>query len=1261
MSHKPRPSRRENKRNGILFLISGFLWSHGVIANPILDHVASGSVQIQQSANSTTVQQSSQKAIIEWESFNLGANESAHFQQPQGGIALNRINSNQGASEIYGQITATGQIILINQAGIYFGPNSSVNVGSVIASTSNISNDNFLNNNYAFNQPSTYSGSIINDGSIIASQYGLVALLGTAVANNGTIQAELGTVALDAGSKFAISFSGNNLINFTVETAATAGVDNNGHTVNFGVSNTGILSAGKIIVTANTASQVLDHAINMGGVVVATTVVQQGGAIILTSEKGKINAAGEMVAKGNYPGQKGGQIKLFAQNILVSSQAKLNVSGNAGGGSILIGGNLHGAGPDMNALKTTVAAGAIIKADALNVGNGGQIVVWSNNDTQFNGSISSQGGPLGGNGGYVETSGGYLNVTGAQVNTSASHGQMGSWLLDPTTIWIANSSSNAISAGMPASGTGNSSCAGGTCAESTAISNSLLMVSTLTTALDSSNVIVTTSNSNGLGAGNITVVDPLSWDTNNNLTLSAYGNIILNADITNTAGANVTLIADNSGSWNSYAGTGTMGKVCGGGNSLCGGAPSGVVSLSGGSGIVSIYYDPTTFGVPEVAYNDGTTPTAYMLINELGSNFDSATINSLGALSNNSSLWSQNLNFALGADIDGSDTTSWNGNSGFSPIGDNSTPFNGNFDGQSHVISNLYLNTNATYAGLFGLVSGSISNVGLTNINLTADSFSSSYIGGLVGELDGGSLTNVFVTGEINQHGYYGNIYYLGGLVGYMHNGSITNVYNISNINTNSDTYNPYYIGGLVGYMDNVSMTSSHNTGSVNANAYYTLYYAGGLVGHMHNGSSITDSYSTGGINVNSQAQVNIGGLAGEIKHSSIINSYNIGSITTYYSANFTGGLVGYMDSGSNITDSYNAGSMNLSTSNNGNYIGGLVGCIGNASITNSYNTGAITISSSGSTNSNRVGGLVGYMYGTSIINSYNTSSINISSSDYSDNVGGLVGYMEAISSITNAYNTGSIDISNANNNYAGGLVGFMNNASIMDTYNQGDIYVGTNSYVGGLVGKFGTSNSTTIQNSYNTGAVTGSGSLGGLVGENSGPNSVIINSFWDVNTSGQTNGAGSGSSISSGATGETTADMMTETTFCNSGNCSGGNSGFDFANVWGIISGSSYPFLTALCTSQSACAAQPVTQPTANLNSNSIVAKIITGAGNGIINNQFSNEKVHGLWFHQPINLTSLFFNFINIINAQEMLDTSLKNDGLKKIAKSGKRVIFQ
>lgn len=609
---------------GSLAFFSGATWG-----NPTGGQVTAGSATISNPAPDTTqITQSSDKAIINWQSFSIQAHEKTQFIQPSSNaVALNRINPTQGVSQIFGQLSANGKIILINQAGIFFGPGSHVDVGGIIASTSDISDQNFMAGNYSFNQPSPYHGTIVNQGSIIAKDYGLVALVGSNVSNEGYIQANLGKVILASGDKFTVDFSGEGLLGFTVDAASSeSGVDQNDNVMLDGVKNSGVIKAngGKILLSAVNARGIVDKAINMSGVAQANSVYEQNGVIVLDGDTGKTVVSGQLSASGRNTNQTGGQIKILGNKVELTSTATIDASGSAGGGTILVGGNLHGAGPETNALNTSIALGALLNANAIDNGNGGTIVVWSDGHTQVYGKIYANGGMLGGNGGFVETSGAYLDIANIKIDTRASNGIAGTWLLDPTNIYIALNQANATAAGMSGIDTSANTNNSGTFAASGAVSDSLVTIANLVAALGSSNVIVTTTNSSGAGAGNITVVDPISWSSNNSLTLSAFNNINVKANISNTgSGAvNVVLQSDNTGT-----GTGTVIFT------------SSNVSLSGAGSVVSIFYNPTSFASPTASfYAGGTQPIAYMLINSLGTITDAPAQKTLGSLSNSTNL-----------------------------------------------------------------------------------------------------------------------------------------------------------------------------------------------------------------------------------------------------------------------------------------------------------------------------------------------------------------------------------------------------------------------------------------------------------------------------------------------------------------------------------------------------------------------------------------------------------------------------------------------
>jgi filamentous hemagglutinin family protein len=385
-------SRYPACKHSLIFLAT-IAMMNTAMANPAGGVVTSGSATISSSGNSTVIQQGSQQAIINWNSFNIQSGEKTQFVQPNSSaVALNRINPTQGASQINGQLTSNGQIILINAAGLHFGSGASVNVGGLIASTANISDANFLAGKYIFDQPSTYNNaSIINQGKIVAANYGLVAFLGNTVINNGLIQAELGSVVLGSGTKFTLDFNGDQLINFTVDAPAT----NSGS-----ITNTGSLIAdgGKILVTAQAATSVLDNAIDMAGNAQANSVSQQNGEIILSSNAGVV-VAGNVKASGAGTGNSGGTIQVNANNFSTGSRAVLDASGDTGGGNINIAAN------SITLINSTV------KADTLVSGAAGTIVLDANSAAFANSLVSATGIGTGTTGGSIQVAANNINIS----------------------------------------------------------------------------------------------------------------------------------------------------------------------------------------------------------------------------------------------------------------------------------------------------------------------------------------------------------------------------------------------------------------------------------------------------------------------------------------------------------------------------------------------------------------------------------------------------------------------------------------------------------------------------------------------------------------------------------------------------------------------------------------------------------------------------------------------------------------------------------
>ncbi|WP_300654802.1 filamentous hemagglutinin N-terminal domain-containing protein [Pseudomonas sp.] len=499
-----------------VMLAAGF----NAYALPTDGSVSAGSASIASGAGSTTITQTTQNVSINWQSFNIAQGESVNFAQPNSSaIALNRVVGSDPSS-ILGSLNANGTVFLINPNGVLFGQSAAVNVGGLVASTRNLSDSDFMAGNYNF--AGTGGGSVINQGSINADG-GYVALLGANVSNQGVIQANLGTVALAAGDAITLDVAGDGLLNVAVDQGAVDALVRNG----------GMIQAdgGKVLMTARSAGDLFQSAVNNTGVIRAQSIENRNGTIVLLGDmqSGTINLGGTLDVSGSGAGETGGSVTATAQQVGLVG-AKIDASGDAGGGTVLLGGGYQGKNPAVqNARATYMSADSSINADAITAGDGGTVVLWGNESTRAYGSITARGGAQSGNGGLIETSGGWLDVSGIRVNTSAANGIFGMWLLDPADITI----SSAATSG--ATSTGN------VFAPDSGVNVANINVADLVTALGGSNITVTTENTGASGSGNgdITVMNAITWVAPTTLTLNADRdvNVNLGADITATLGS----------------------------------------------------------------------------------------------------------------------------------------------------------------------------------------------------------------------------------------------------------------------------------------------------------------------------------------------------------------------------------------------------------------------------------------------------------------------------------------------------------------------------------------------------------------------------------------------------------------------------------------------------------------------------------------------------------------------------------------------------
>jgi len=320
--------------------------------------------------------------------------------------------------------------------------------------------------------------------------------------------------------------------------------------------------------------------------------------------------------------------------------------------------------------------------------------------------------------------------------------------------------------------------------------------------------------------------------------------------------------------------------------------------------------------------------------------------------------------YLLMNDIDCSDTINWNSGSGFMPIGNTSKPFNGTFNGNNYNITNLYINRQTEdFVGLFGYALNSdIGNVGLVNVNIIGDYD----VGGLVGYVNRGNISNSYSTGSVSGTGD------LGGLVGFSSEENILNSYSEANAASNGGN-----VGGLLGYSNFSTIINSSSTGDV----FVIGGFGGGLVGVLSS-SVLTNSFSTGETSSASEAGGLIGGLIGNSSSSNISNCYATGNVAETRS--FGGGLIS-ISSSSNISNCYATGDVAAWTA------GGLIGTLNSGYVYNSFAVGSI------SNFDVEYGGLVGINNGN-IINSYWNNVSENPSSCYSVGDSGCTAIQDNIS-----------------------------------------------------------------------------------------------------------------------------------------------------------------------------------------------------------------------------------------------------------------------
>lgn len=492
-------------------LIAGLLPAMALAADlPTGGQIVGGQGSISTSGNQMTIHQQTQNMATNWHSFDIGKNNTVQFVQPNSSsVALNRVTGASG-SQIMGTLKANGQVFILNPNGVLFGKNARVDVGGLVASTKNISTTDFMKGQYTLSGSGNPGAQVVNQGSLTTSKGGYIVLAGERVSNSGTVTTPSGKTILAAGKTVTLQLDNGGLTSVSV----------NGSVVNALVENQGLISAtnGQVYLTAKGQDMLLNTVVNNSGTVEAKGLANRGGEIVLNGgDSGVVSQSGHLLAD-SQTGQ-GGKITLEGQNIHLAGGSLTTATGKTGGGEVYVGGGWQGQDSHIkNASKVVMDKTATVDVSATENGNGGTAVLWSDDYTNFRGTVLAKGGAKSGDGGRVETSSHRnLQASGA-VDASARAGHGGEWLLDPTDVTIVGAGADTGIDSATADGTD------------------------IFTPTASGGQILNSSIVNQLNAGTSVTVKTSGTDTD-----GETGNITVNANIIKTAGtdAKLTLLADN--------------------------------------------------------------------------------------------------------------------------------------------------------------------------------------------------------------------------------------------------------------------------------------------------------------------------------------------------------------------------------------------------------------------------------------------------------------------------------------------------------------------------------------------------------------------------------------------------------------------------------------------------------------------------------------------------------------------------------------------
>lgn len=1119
--------------------------------------IVSGSGSISQSGNSLNIQQNSNQLISNWQSFDIGAGQSVNFIQPsQSAVALNRVLGND-ASQIFGSLNANGRVFLINPNGVLFGQGASVNVGSLVASTLDISDSDFLSGHYRF---SGKGGTVRNQGNLRAAEGGAIALLGGKVSNSGVIEARLGSVALAAGGKVALDFAGDGLLSVKVDEAALDAL----------VENQGAIRAdgGSVLLTADAGEALLQTVVNNSGVVQAQTLANRDGKIVLLGgfDGGTVQVAGTLDASAFDAGD-GGFIETSGAHVKVADGTHITTRAENGqNGKWLIdptdftvaktGGDMTGtaltnalANGDVEIQSTTGASGVNGDVNIRDTVSWGQNILTLNAQRDINiFSVMNATGTAGlffkfnqadAGGNYFVYAPVNLASTGSFRTQSGSAGAVNNWTIITSLGSETDVTGNTGTTlqGIWGNLGGNYVLGADIDASATAGWNGGLGFTPIGgNDPGASNNPEFTGNFDGLGhvIDSLTINRPAYY--NIGLFGSAFDGAIAHIGLTNasiTGSTSVGGLVGRSGNLsirNSYVsgaitGNGAVGGMVGvdifprgsdvldhvwtAGSVTATSASTGAGTLSGiaggliGHNAKAIRYSYSTADVRGGNYVGGLVGSR--LWGDIDKSYFAGTIGSNGAAGGDGTVKAP---YAMGA-LAGSFFTAdgvvsdsyWNTDTA-GTVGVGRIDHDGVFNGVG--LTTAQMRNAANWAGFDFVTTPGQTGWLWTDgaMPLLASEWSSYIRNAHQLQLMALDLSADYtLANDIDASATNGKDIWLGGSFASVGNNATPFTgqldgqgHTIDGLHILRGSNN--YVG-LFGSIENATLQDFNLTNAT----IEGFNYVGALAGYAMR-SHINNVSASGTVTGNQY----VGGMVGYGAEVQIDNASSAGSVS---GDTVVGGLAGQVAGASTISNSQSSAS---SSATGVGTVGGLVG-LNQGTVADSSATGTVqgtnfigglignnagTVRDSHATGNVGgtavLGGLVGLHNGGSIDNSYAEGDVS-----GQDKIGGLVG--ESFNAISGSHAAGDVT---ATNLLAGGLVGMATSASatISNSYASGKVSANIG-YAGGLVGQ---SSGAAIIGSHATGTVTANSSLGGLVGST---DADVTNSYatGDVNGVGQNTG----------------------------------------------------------------------------------------------------------------------------------------------------------